>query len=158
MRGTLIFFRSPRVFLSLIGISVYVGFLLLSIYSGVGGQTIDFFNQAKTQRTISNWIGLSLYLNLDSFAACFFSNVICMNLFLPVFKREFNSGLYTARSFYFSNWLMKVTFLTFYPLMIFGILFHFLDLADSSTENLLNFMLLGSALAINACSLGHMWA
>jgi hypothetical protein len=97
-------------------------------------------------------------LNIDAFAACFFANIVAMNIFLPVFKREYKAGLYSMHVYYFGNLLAKLMCLSFYPVLIFSLLFFNLEVKDSSQENFVEFLKVACLLALNAVSLGHMWS
>lgn len=44
--------RSPRLMLTLLGISFFVGSLLSAVYAGVGKQQIDFMDRKTTGQTI----------------------------------------------------------------------------------------------------------
>jgi len=81
-----------------------------------------------------------------------------MNIFLPVFKREFKSGLYSVHTYYFGNWFAKLFCLSFYPVLIITLLFYPLGLTDSSTENLIEFIKVGCLIALNGTTIGHMWS
>jgi hypothetical protein len=110
-----------------------------------------------TQDTLRNWIGFSTYLVIDSFAAGLFANVIANNSFIPVFKREYKSGLYTPSMYYFGTWLIKVMCLSFYPLLLYTFVFHCLELRDDSTENFVFFIKVAVISGLNSATLGHMW-
>jgi len=80
-----------------------------------------------------------------------------MNIFLPVFKRELKSGLYSVHVYYFGNFLAKLMCLSFYPALIFSLLFYSLEVKDSSQENYIEFIKVACLMALNSVSLGHMW-
>ena len=122
--------RSYKIQFFLIGIALFVSSILNSIYKDLGQYEIDFMDHKKTGRTITNLIGFSCYTTCDSFAAGLFANVISVQGMLPQFKREYKSGLYSPSTFYFASWLSKLTFLSFYPLILFGFMFHSLNLKD----------------------------
>ena len=107
---------------------------------------------------MKNWIGFAAYLNQDCFASPFFANLVSMQLFLPVFKREFASGLYSVHLYYFGNWFCKLITIGFYPVLLISIIFFFLDLTDSSLENYLAFVGVCSIQSLNALTFGHMWS
>ena len=95
---------------------------------------------------------------MDAFAGCLFANVLTANSFIPVFKREYKSGLYSPHMFYFGNWLIKFIFLGFYPMILYGFVFHVLELKDSSDQNFLQFMKIAWLQSFNGVALGHMWS
>jgi hypothetical protein len=111
---------------------MYVSILLSSLYSKIGQQELDLTDLKITQKTLINWIGFSTYLVIDSFASGLFANVLSNSSFIHVFKREYKSGLYTPSMYYFGTWLIKMIFLSFYPVLLFSFVFSFLDLKDDS--------------------------
>ena len=129
-RITLFTLRSPQIMFNLVGISTFVSCLLSALFSKIGQHEIDFFNPGLTQKIIKNWIGFSAYLVIDSFASGMFANLLSNKEFIHVFKREFKSGLYTPSMYYFATWIIKLTFLSFYPVLLFSFVFSFLDLKD----------------------------
>jgi hypothetical protein len=122
--------RSPKVMLILFGISLFVSFLIIAVFGGVGGNDMNLFDRAQSQRTVMNWVGYCVYANQDAFAASFFANIVTIPTFMPVFKREFKSGLYSPSVFYFGNWATKMFCLSFYPMIVTLAVFPFLDLKD----------------------------
>ena len=135
--------RSPLAIIGLMGLSFFTSSLIISIFGGLGEAEVDFMDRVKTRRTFTDWIGFTSYLTTDMFAASLFSNIISLPEFVPVFKREFASGLYSVHMYYFGNFLCKMFCLGFYPCMIISIVFYPLKLVDSSDENLLRFMKYG---------------
>lgn len=100
-------------------------------------------DREKTSISIKNIMGFSSYINNDIFAACLFSNIISLDGFLPVAKREIASGTYSIHMSYFGLWLSKVFTLGFYPLIVYIGIFRWLDLVDSSNENFLKLLRVG---------------
>jgi hypothetical protein len=131
-RITMMTLRSPRVMFALMGIATFVGILLSSTYSNIERFEMDFSNIVKSKQSMKNWMGFAAYLNQDCFSSAFFANIVSLPLFLPVFKREFSSGLYSVHMYYFGNWFCKLVTMGFYPVMLMSIIFPFLDLTDVS--------------------------
>ena len=88
-------------------------------------------------------MGLSAYLNNDIFAACLFSNIISLDSFLSVAKREMASGTYSVHMFYFGLWVSKILTIGFYPIIVYAGIFNWLDLVDSSSQNFLKLLRVG---------------
>lgn len=128
--------KSPQILFWLICIQIFIIFLLISVYNGIGADRLDFFDIKNSRKIILNWIGFCKYLNQDCFAFCFFSNIVSLPNYNPVYRREVKSGLYSPNMYYLGNWIFKVVFLSFYPTFLISILFPFLDLVDNSNYNL----------------------
>ena len=149
--------RSPQAIFGLIGISGFASFMANSIFAGVGQNEIDFTDVTKTQISIKNFMGLSAYLNNDIFAACLFSNILSLDSFLPVAKREMATGTYSVHMFYFGLWASKILTIGFYPTFVYIGIFRWLDLVDSSFDNFLSLLRVGIFQMLNGLTLGHMW-
>ena len=157
MRTSMMALRAPTAIIGLIGISSFASFLTNSIFAGVGKSEIDFMDITKTQISIKNIMGLSSYLNNDIFAACLFSNILTLDSFLPVAKREIASGTYSVHMLYFGLWVSKILTIGFYPIIIYLGIFQWLGLVDSSNENLMYLLRVGIIQMLNGLTLGHMW-
>lgn len=139
-RITTITLRSPQVIFSLFGIACFTSVLLVSVFSSIGNQQIDLFKYKEMRITVKNWLGFATYLNQDCFASCFFANIIALPIFLQLYKREQKSGLYSCHMYYFGNWICKILFLTFYPVLLVVIIFPFLKLKDNGSTNYFLFL------------------
>ena len=136
--------RAPMVTFALMGNAAFISTLIMGVFGGIGQGEIDFMNKDQTMKTMTNWIGFAAYLNQDCFASSFFSNIVSLPVYAPVFRREHASGLYSVHMYYFGNWLSKLMTVGFYPVMLISIIFYSLDLVDSSTDNYLAFLKCGA--------------
>ena len=106
---------------------------------------------------MKNIMGLASYVNNDIFAACLFSNILSLDSFLPVAKREIASGTYSVHMLYFGLWISKLLTIGFYPIILYLGIFRWLDLVDSSNQNLLALLRVGIFQMMNGLTFGHMW-
>ena len=95
---------------------------------------------------------------MDAFAGCLFANVLTAPSFIPVFKREYKAGLYSSHMFYFGMWFVKFLCLGFYPMCLYGLIFHKLEIRDSSNSNFIEFLKIAWLQSFNGVALGHMWS
>ena len=148
--------RSPFV-LAPVYIACFCSFIIITLYSNLGQEDIDFLNLTVALRQSYRLMGFCAFLTVDMFANPFFGNVITWPVCRQVYKREVLSGLYSIHIYYFGYFLFKALFLQLYPIILVSIIFPHLRLTDPSLNNYLKFLRYSIVINLNAASLGHAW-
>ena len=146
--------------------SMFASLMICSVFNGVGDERIvvnplDPFNKkdlAHNKQVMSDYTGTIFYASTDMFITMSMGLVMQIPMIRPSFIREQANKMYSPSAWYLGNYIVCVSNVLFYPLVVSTTSFFFLKFNDRSFSNYIEWVGLLVLQGFSGASFGFMFS
>eukprot|EP00347_Sterkiella_histriomuscorum_P020203 403338701 len=149
--------RNPRAIYGLFGLSLFMAFLISSVYHDIGSKELDLFIKKEVNTSITmSWLGFVFFSSIDQFICLSMAQILQLPMIKPVYHRERKSKLYSEHSYFLSVLSASTLVLMFYPFCVGLLSYYFIKFDDTSAENIFKWVSVLVIQALNGSFFGFM--